>query len=128
MEIKHKEKINETLYNKIKRLCNPSKFIKEYDKEKVDKANAIYQKLMKTSPDDKDTLYDLQSQAEEELGVSFVDLEMVKKLKKKVNPKRFMKPYNPEKVTLANELYSRLSKENISYKDIIEIEERSKKL
>jgi hypothetical protein len=94
----------------------------------VDKANAIYQKLMKTSPDDKDTLYDLQSQAEEELGVSFVDLEMVKKLKKKVNPKRFMKPYNPEKVTLANELYSRLSKENISYKDIIEIEERSKKL
>ncbi len=128
MEIKHKEKINETLYNKIKRLCNPSKFIKEYDKEKVDKANAIYQKLMKTSPDDKDTLYDLQSQAEEELGVSFVDLEMVEKLKKKVNPKRFMKPYNPEKVTLANELYSRLSKENISYKDIIEIEERSKKL
>jgi hypothetical protein len=70
----------------------------------------------------------LQSQAEEELGVSFVDLEMVEKLKKKVNPKRFMKPYNPEKVTLANELYSRLSKENISYKDIIEIEEQSKKL
>ena len=128
MEIKHKKKINETLYNKIKRLCNPSKFVKEYDKEKVDKANAIYQKLMNTSPDDKDTLYDLQSQAEEELGVSFVDLEMVEKLKKKVNPKRFMKPYNPEKVTLANELYSRLSKENISYKDIIEIEERSKKL
>ena len=42
--------------------------------------------------------------------------------------KRFMKSYNPEKVTLANELYSRLSKENISYKDIIEIEEQSKKL
>lgn len=83
---------------------------------------------MNTSPDDKDTLYDLQSQAEEELGVSFVDLEMIEKLKKKVNPMRFMKPYNPEKVTLANELYSRLSKENISYKDIIEIEERSKKL
>jgi hypothetical protein len=41
--------------------------------------------------------------------------------------KRFMKSYNPEKVTLANELYSRLSKENISYKDI-EIEEQSKKL
>ena len=128
MEIKHKKKINETLYNKIKRLCNPSKFVKEYDKEKVDKANVIYQKLMNTSPDDKDTLYDLQSQAEEVLGVSFVDSEMVEKLKKKVNPKRFMKPYNPEKVTLANELYSRLSKENISYKDIIEIEERSKKL
>ena len=84
--------------------------MKEYDKEKVDKANAIYQKLMTTSPDDKDTLYDLQSQAEEVLGVSFVDSEMVDRLKKKVNPKRFMKPYNPEKVTLANELYSRLSK------------------
>jgi len=128
LEIKHKKKINETIYNKLKRLCNPSKFVKEYDKEKVDKANAIYQKLMTTSPDDKDTLYDLQSQAEEVLGVSFVDSEMIEKLKKKVNPKRFMKPYNPEKVTLANELYSRLSKENISYKDIIEIEERSKKL
>ena len=128
MEIKHKKKINETLYNKIKRLCNPSKFVKEYDKEKVDKANAIYQKLMNTSPDDKDTLYDLQSQAEEVLGVSFVDQEMLERLKKKVNPKRFMKPYNPEKVSLANELYSRLSKENISYKEIMEIEERSKKL
>ena len=128
LEIKHKKKINETIYNKLKRLCNPSKFVKEYDKEKVDKANAIYQKLMTTSPDDKDTLYDLQSQAEEVLGVSFVDQEMLERLKKKVNPKRFMRPYNPEKVTLANELYSRLSKENISYKDIIEIEERSKKL
>ena len=32
-----------------------------FDKEKVDKANVIYQKLMNTSPDDKDTLYDLQS-------------------------------------------------------------------
>lgn len=128
MEIKHKKKINETLYNKIKRLCNPSKFVKIYDKEKVDKANAIYQKLLNTSPDDKDTLYDLQSQAEEVLGVSFVDPEMVKELKKKVNPKRFMKPYNPEKVTLANELYSRLTKENISYKEIMEIEEQSKNL
>lgn len=128
LEIKHKKKINETLYNKLKRLCNPSKFVKEYDKEKVDKANAIYQKLMNTSPDDKDVLYDLQSQAEEVLGVSFVDPEMVEELKKKVNPKRFMKPYNPEKVTLANELYSRLTKENISYKEIIEIEELSKNL
>lgn len=128
LEIKHKKKINETIYNKLKRLCNPSKFVKEYDKEKVDKANAIYQKLMNTSPDDKDTLYDLQSQAEEILGVSFVDQEMLERLKKKVNPKRFMKPYNPEKVSLANELYSRLSKENISYKEIMEIEERSKKL
>lgn len=128
MEIKYKEKLNETLYNKIKRLCSPSKFVKEYDKEKVDKANVIYQKLMNTSPDDKDTLYDLQSQAEEVLGVSFVDPEMVERLKKKINPKRFMKPYNPEKITLANELYSRLTKENISYKEIMEIEEQSKKL
>lgn len=126
MEIRYQKRIKETLYVKLKRLCNPSKFVTEYDKEKVDKANAIYQKLMNTSPDDKDTLYDLQSQAEDVLGVSFVDPEMVEELKKKVNPKRFMKPYNPEKVTLANELYSRLSQKNISYKEIIEIEEKSK--
>ena len=34
-------------------MCNPSIFMKNYDKEKVDKANEIYQKLMEIKPEDK---------------------------------------------------------------------------
>ena len=39
-----------------------------------------------------------------------------------------MNPYQPEKVSLANELYAILNKEKISYADIIEVEKKLVKL
>lgn len=126
---KKKEKLqSETLYDKLKRLCNPSNFMKNYDKEKVDAANEIYQNLLQTSPDNKETLDEIQKQAIERLKINLIEPSLLNELRKKVNPQNFMKNYDAEKVTLANDLYSRLSKENLTYNEFIEIQELAKKL
>lgn len=39
-----------------------------------------------------------------------------------------MSPYNPDKGALANELYSILTKEGLTYNEMIEVEQKSKKL
>ena len=119
---------DESLYNKLKRLCNPANFLKDYDKEKVDKANIIYQRLMEIKPDDKEALMSLQAEAVANLGLVLIDAEKLKDLTEKVNPQSFMNPYNAEKVKLANDLYSRLTKESLTYEEFVEIEESSKSL
>lgn len=118
----------ETLYQRLLRLCNPKSFIKEYDKDKIDKANRLYQALLNTNSDDEDTLIKMQSKAATELGISLIDKEELNELKQKVNPKNFMQPYNAEKVSLANELYSILSDENLDYVRMMEVKEKSKVL
>ena len=119
---------NESLYDKLIRLCNPSNFIKTYDKNKIDRANSIYEQLLNIKQDDKEALMVLQARAVSELGVILIDNEKLKDLKKKVNPQKFMKPYNAEKVKIANDLYSRLAKEDLTFDEFIIIEEESKKL
>jgi len=128
IERKSKKRKSETLYQRLCRLCNPKEFMQNYDKVRVDKANTIYQSLMNTNPDDKETLMEIQDVAVSELGVTLIDMEEVKELKEKVNPKRFLNPYNAEKVALANELYAILSKEGLTYNEFIEVEERAKTL
>lgn len=39
-----------------------------------------------------------------------------------------MKPYNAEKVSLANELFARINKAGLTYEEYVEIEKESKKL
>ncbi|MBP5369649.1 MAG: hypothetical protein J6Z01_14485 [Bacteroidales bacterium] len=119
---------SETLYDKLKRLCNPSLFMKNYNKEKVDAANKIYQKLLQTSPNDKESLDEIQQEAVEKLKITLIDKTMIDDLKKKVNPQNYVKNYNAEKVALANDLYSRLTKENLTYNEFIEIQDLSKQL
>lgn len=119
---------SETLYQRLCRMCNPSNFIKDYDKEKVDKANEIYQRLMEIKPDDKEVLMSLQADAVASLGIVLIDAEKLKDLIEKVNPQRFMNPYNAEKVKIANDLYSRLTKEGLTYEEFVQIEEESKTL
>lgn len=109
-------------------MCNPSYFIKDYDKEKVDKANEIYRRLMEIKPDNKEALMSLQAEAVASLGIVLIDAEKLKDLTEKVNPQRFMNPYNAEKVKLANNLYSRLTKEGLTYEEFAEIEEKTKAL
>lgn len=116
----------ETLYQRLLRLCNPKNFIKEYDKDKIDKANKLYQRLLNMNSDDKDALMQMQSMAVSELDISLIDKEELDELKQKVNPKNFMQPYDAEKVSLANELYSILSDENIDYVKMMEVREKSK--
>ena len=70
----------------------------------------------------------LHYEAVESLGIVLIDDEKMKELIEKVNPRRFMNPYNAEKVKIANDLYSRLSKEGLSYEEYMKIEEESKLL
>lgn len=127
-EFKVKKKKSETLYQRLVRLCNPKIFIDNYDKEKVEKANIIYKKLLETTPDNNDALKEIQIQASSELGINFIDKAELKDLREKVNPKRFIKPYNAEKVSLANELYAILAKDNLTYGEMIEVKEKAKEL
>ena len=124
-EKKSKKIKSENLYQRLSRLCNPKVFIQNYDKEKVDKANGIYKRLMETKPDDKEALMEIQKTAVSELGITLIDNDEVEELKEKVNPKRFLNPYNAEKVALANELYAILSKEGLTYNEFVEVEEKS---
>jgi endonuclease III-like uncharacterized protein len=122
------KKKSETLYQRLVRLCNPKNFIDNYDKEKVEKANIIYKRLLETTPDNNDALIEIQMLASSELGINFIDKAELEDLKEKVNPKGFLNPYNAEKVSLANELYAVLAKDNLTYGELMEVKEKSKLL
>ena len=127
-ESKVNKKKSETLYQRLVRQCNPKNFIDNYDKEKVEKANIIYKRLLETTPDNNDDLIEIQMQASSELDISFIDEAELEDLKEKVNPKRFLNPYNAEKVSLANELYAVLAKDNLTYGELVEVKEKLKLL
>ena len=130
IDAKHQKVKDESLYDKLKRMCNPTNFMNgaNYDKEKVDRANAIYKRLLEINGDDVEALNELQQQAVAELGINLIDAEKLADLKEKVNPKNYMTPYNPDKVALANELYAILSKEGLTYNEMVDVEEKSKQL
>lgn len=118
--------INESLYDKLLRLCNPANYIngENYDKAIVDKANDIYKRLKSISGNDIDSLNAIQAEAISELGINLVDKDRVNYLKELADPRNYLKPYNPDKVALANELYAILSKDDISYEELAEVEEK----
>ena len=125
---KFNKKKSETQYQRLVRLCNPKIFIDNYDKVKVEKANSIYKRLLETNPDDNEALKEIQMQASSELGINFIDKAELEDLREKVNPKRFLNPYNAEKVSLANELYAILAKDNLTYGELMDVKEKSKLL
>ena len=130
IEMKHNREKEEGLYDKLKRLCNPSNFINSsnYDKIKVDKANEIYKRILETTPDDKEALDKIQVLAVSELGISLINKDKLNELKEIVNPKNYMTPYNPDKVALANELFAILNKEGLTYNEMADVEEKAKQL
>ena len=99
-----------------------------YDKEKVDKANEIYAKLMSINPDDREVLNEIQLVAVKELGINLINKDRVQELMERVNPKNFINPYNAEKLALANELYAIITKEGLTYNELEEVEEKAKAL
>ena len=118
-EQEYERKKKEHIYDKLKNLCNPAKFMNPYDKEKVEKANSIYEQLMNTSYSDIVSLKKLRQQAIDELNLNFINVEYLQDLKSKCNPERFLNPYNAEKVRIANELYKKLI-DNENYIEILE--------
>lgn len=129
-QIKANKIQSETLRARLLRLCNPSNFTKRgnYDKDKVDIANVIYKSLLEIDDNDTDMLNKLQQKAIRCLGIDIIDKEKLAQLKALANPKKFMSPYNPEKVALANELFAILNKEGLTYDEVTEVEERLKLL
>jgi hypothetical protein len=127
---KYKREKEEELHDKLRRLCHPSNFITKsnYDKDKLDKANYIYTKLMSIDITDKSALKEIQRFAVNELGIDLINKDKVQELKDKVNPKNFIKPYNAEKIALANELYAIITKESLTYDELEEVEEKAKLL
>jgi hypothetical protein len=118
---KHKK---ELLFNKLKNKCNPVNFMNPYNEKKVEKANIIFELLMKTNHYDIDALKRIRKKAIDELNLNFIDEDYLTELKNKCNPNQFLNPYNAEKFRMANMLYSKLisNKNNIEIIDEIENE------
>ncbi len=128
VEYKRSKIKNESLYNKLKRLCNPALYLKDYDKSKVDIANELYKRIIDTKPDDMNSLQEIQIIAVQKLKIILIDKEKFAELRELTNPQRYMKPYNADKVALANDLFARLTDPSITYDVFCEIEELSKQL
>lgn len=122
------KKINESDYEKLLRLSHPKNFMNPYDKEKVEKANLIYKEVETVDNNDSDTINVLIQRCIDELGISFIDQTQLSELKKLVNPMRFMNPYDAQKIQLANQLFSILNSDNLSFADFKEVCDKAKTL
>ena len=111
----------ETMYERLKRLCNPAKFVDNYDKEKVDVANSIYSKLMSIDQNDEQAIEDLAVMTENDLHINLLDEYQFTHLKNCLNPKKYMEPYDADSVTLANGLYSQLMQSDLNYTKYVQI-------
>ena len=129
VNIKRKQKSKESLYNKLLRLCNPSSFVKNFDKNRMDAANDIYQRLISIqNKNDDELLYPLADEASERLSIQLIDPMVIDSLKEQLNPKNFMTPYNSEKIARANELMEKLISSELKYKEFLEIKKHTSEL
>lgn len=111
----------ESLYAELTSKCYPQNFMEPYDHQKVKVANEIYAEILK-SADDLTKLKELRIRAINELKIQFSTEELYRKLLDLTNPQKlmeFMREYDAEKVSLANDFYQRV-KDNAN--NIIELE------
>lgn len=123
---RRKHIFEESLYEKLKRICNPENF--KNDIEHAIKASNIYEKILKTSPEDTTALTQIENEVLLNLGVPIIDKYSISELKKITNPRKYTKPFNSEKVRIAHDLYRLLSKEHISYSEFLYIKNAAKEL
>ena len=123
-----KRELEDSKLYKLRKKCNPENFMKPYQKEKIDKANEIYAILMKTNPNDNNAINQLEIRIEKELSISRIDCEELQILRKRCNPQNFMSPYMPEKVALANEIYSQLMKKDLTFEEYEALKMKSEQL
>ena len=108
-----------TILDKLIKASNPKRFMKKYNQETIEIANRIYSSAKECKIEDKETIEKLCVEAETKLNICFVSNSEKKELLKRCNPKRFMKPYDAEKVTRANEIYGRIKLGKLSYSNYI---------
>lgn len=116
----------ESLKNKLLRLCNPKQFMKPYNEKKISIANDIYEKILNSQESDIIVLKELRKEASIKLGIDFIDKNKKRLLLSEANPKRFMKPYNADKVRIANAICAQLSSESIDIDTLEDIEQEIK--
>ncbi len=119
--VKEDREHKRTLLQRIITKCNPKKYVKNYNVVKLKSANEIYSKAIATDISDENSIIELASRVENELGILLVSKNDIKALKVLCNPKRFLEPYNPEKVEKANALYGKLGQGILSCSDFIKI-------
>jgi len=114
-------KSQESMYDRLKRICNPANYVDNYDKNKVDAANRLYSKLLQINSYDINSVIELVISAEKDLNTNFLDEYQFNSLKKILNPKNFMEPYDAQRVSLSNELYSQLLQPDMNYTKYMQI-------
>lgn len=112
-----------TILQRIISKSDPRKFVKNYNGEKLKSANDIYCKAVATEESDEASIIELASRVENELGIFLISKNDIKELKALCNPKRFMKPYDAQKVERANDLFSKLSQGVMPYSTYAKIKE-----
>lgn len=123
-----RRRAKKTILDRIIAVSNPKHYMKNYEQEKIDIANQIYNKARNTKLEEKGVIEELCHEIETKLGGVLVNKRDLTSLTKRCNPKHFMKPYNAEKITKANALFARLKQGNISYSDFIKIKEEIEEL
>lgn len=126
LEVKRRRQFKEPIYDKLMRVCNPGNFIKPHDTNKFEIATNLYKKLQEISREDVEEMINIQKEVVVKLGVDLIDKEERKKLLKDINPKKWMNPYNEEKIKLANELYVKLNAQDLTYSEFILIKKQAK--
>lgn len=119
--IKSRRKAQKTILDKLIKVTNPKRFMKQYDQETIEVANRIYNSAKECKLDDVEAIEKLCIEAETKLKVCFVDKQEKKELLKRCNPKRFMNPYDANKVTKANEIFGKIKQGILSYTDYVRI-------
>lgn len=118
---KRRKILEESLKDRLLRECNPSNFMRPYDEKKIAVANELFNDILKLTSEDVRELKQIRKKAATSLGVDFIDKEFIKELKEKSNPKRFLIPYNAEKVKLANQIYPRLMASDLTIDELEDI-------
>ena len=96
----------EYILSLLREKCHPRLFMQPYDYEKVNVANRLYSSLK-----DDCSLEELNviiTEATDKLQVTIDTSQIVAELCAACSPENFMDPYDAEKISIANELYSRI--------------------
>ncbi len=113
----------------ILHLCNPARFMDPYDENKVNIANDIYAKARSLSidtPDTHEVLISLRNWAVDDLAVQFSTERIYKRLTNYCDPKRYLRPYDHDKVMTANAFYARITANADNIIVLSEIENEAK--
>lgn len=106
-------------------LCHPSHFLAGEDEKLSNVAVSIYERLYSINLDNKEEWISLQEEIENNLGISVIDDERRKYIKKITNPSWYT---SPEKVRLSSELFKRINDPNLKIRDFLDVSEKAEEL